>query len=120
MTLSEHGRAKILATLEAIPTADRSEIYAVSLYVSDVDDDPRRPTITVGYNTERPAAACTPAAGQEAKWPIASDAAEAGWNYAVWLQNALTVIGDKDTDRGGTNCAAAALRSWTRGGSARA
>jgi hypothetical protein len=98
LTLREHLRSKILAALESIPGGDRADIYVVSMYVSDIDDDPRRPTITVGYNTERRAAACTPAPGQKPKWPIASDAAEARWNYAFWLQNSLTVIGDEGTD----------------------
>lgn len=110
VTLSEHMRAKILGALETIPADDRAHVYVVSLYVSDIDDDPRRPTIQVGYNTEHQVAACTPAEGRKPKWPVASDAAEARWNYAFWLQNSLTVIGDEDTDRVGAD----AREAWAK------
>ncbi len=98
MTLSEHLRATILAAFDTIPAGDRADVYALSLYMYDVEDDPRRPTITVGYNTERRVTSCTPAPGQKAKWPIAADAAEARWNHAFWLQNALVVACDGDSD----------------------
>jgi hypothetical protein len=110
VTLNEHIHSKILAALESIPSGDRSDIYVVSLYVSDIDDDPRRPTIAVGYNTERRAAASTPAPGQKPKWPIASDDVEAKWNYAFWLQNSLAVIADESTDPAG----AEAREAWAR------
>jgi hypothetical protein len=97
MTLADHLRTKIVDALDSVPVADRTDVYVVSLYVSDAEDDPRRPTITVGYNTERQAADCTPSA---------SDAPEARWNYAFWLQNGLTVVCDDDSDQAG-----AALRN---------
>ena len=77
IALREHLRSKLSAALASIPASDRPGVYVVSLLVYDTDDDPRRPTITVGYNTEAQVAACTPAPGQEAKWPIASSADEA-------------------------------------------
>jgi len=110
VTLSEHLRTEILAALDTIPASDRQDVYVVSLYVSDREDDPRRPTITVGYNTERQVAASTPAPGQQAKWPIASDADEARWNYAFWLQNALAVLCDDESDPEGAKL----VQAWAK------
>lgn len=110
MTLTEHLRAAIVTALESIPPRDRADIYVVSLFVYDRDDDPRRPTITVGYNTERRVAGCTPAPGQKAKWPIATDEREARWNYAFWLQNVLEVIFDEHHDRAGSML----LQAWAK------
>jgi hypothetical protein len=74
----------IEAALRAIPKELRSSIYVVSFFVCDDEDDPRRPTLTVGYNTvER----------WKASIPAASDSAEAKWNFAFWLQNELIKFG---------------------------
>lgn len=110
MELAEHICTRIRSALEAIPDEDRADIYAVSLWVSELDDDPRRPTITVGYNTECQVAGCTPGPGQRPGRPAASDAAEARWNFAFWLQNSLAVIGSDEDDPKG-----AELReAWAR------
>jgi hypothetical protein len=110
MALREHLNARIADALASTPVGEKAGIYVVSLLVYDAEDDPRRPTITVGYNTEERAAACTPGPGQKAKWPIASDAAEARWNYAFWLQNALDVICDDGRDPAG----AKRVRAWAQ------
>jgi hypothetical protein len=110
MKLADHVRARIDSALESIPNEDRAHTYAVSLWVSDFDDDPRRPTIMVGYNTEAQVAARTPGPGRRPQDPAAVDAAEARWNFAFWLQNALAVIGSEDGDPQG-----AELReAWAR------
>ncbi|MBS2033135.1 MAG: hypothetical protein JST54_35005 [Deltaproteobacteria bacterium] len=106
-SLQEHIHAVTRAALESIPASDRADIYVISMYVSDIEDDHRRPTIMVGFNTEQRVAACTPAPGQKAKWPIASDAAEARWNFAFWLQNNLVTLGGDDDATG-----AALIQSW--------
>lgn len=108
VALRQHLRSRLAAALAAIPAADRPGLYVVSLLVSDTDDDPRRPTIMVGYNTEARVAACTPAPGQPARWPIASSAAEARWNFAFWLQNQLDVLCAEETDPEGAEL----LRAW--------
>ncbi|MGR3972734.1 hypothetical protein [Shewanella sp. 1180_01] len=51
-------------------------------------DDPRLPTLTVGYNTVDE---------WHASIPKASSSDEAKWNYAFWLQNELLVFGDSDS-----------------------
>ena len=40
------------AIMQTIASWDEADIYVVSLYVYDDNDDPCRPTVTVGYNTE--------------------------------------------------------------------
>jgi len=82
-----------VTTIEA-DVADR--IYALSFFIYDDDDDPRRPTLTFGYNTLDRWAECTPAADPNAAWPVASS--EAKWNYAFWLQNEVCVIGAAGTE----------------------
>lgn len=76
-----------------------ADIYALSFYF-DNEEDPRRPTLMVGYNTNARWHACTPAPGQQPKWPVASDSDEAKWNYAFWLQEEgqICVIGDTPED----------------------
>ena len=77
---------------------DVPNIYVISFYISNDGDDPRRPMLTVGYNTVQRWTSCIPSNGQEANWPIASDSDEARWNYAFWLQNEELVIGDHNYD----------------------
>lgn len=75
----------ILNALRRIPEDVRADIYVVSLYVYDEEDDPRRPTVTVGYNTvEQWKATAAQAWSSE----------EAKWNYAFWLQNELACFGE--------------------------
>ena len=75
--------------LLSIPEDDRRSIYAVSLLVECEDDDPRLPTLTVGFNTVE-------------QWKDtasgAVDADEAKWNYAYWLQNEVARIGGRTGD----------------------
>lgn len=64
------------------------DIYAVSLYVFDEEDDPCRPVAVLGYNTERQV---------QKSSPEASDEQEARWNYAFWIQNVEMCLGQGDT-----------------------
>jgi hypothetical protein len=61
------------------------DIYVISLYISNSEDDPRRPVITLGYNTMEQ---------YDSALSEASDNEEAKWNYAYWLQNEELIIGD--------------------------
>lgn len=87
------------SALASIPAAEADDIYVVSFFIDNEGDDPRQPTLTIGYNTET-----------QFRRSIqhASDEAEARWNYAFWIQNQLTVIGDLASDPAG----AAARREW--------
>ena len=74
------------------------DIYAISFFKSNQNDDPRQPLLTVGYNTVSRWKECTPKTGQEDEWPMASDPDEAKWNFAFWLQNEELVIGGQNYD----------------------
>lgn len=90
-----------LAGLARVPDAERADTYAVSFFVCDEEDDPRRPTLTVGTNTnDRVAFAIDPPAGFVKPWAgwVPSDEGEARWNFAFWLQNRLSVVGDRALD----------------------
>ena len=49
--LSKHIAENWLNTLKLIDKNITDEIYAFSFFVYDYEDDPRRPTLTIGYNT---------------------------------------------------------------------
>src|SRR3954447_501013 len=85
-TLDEYIYDRLRAALDTIPSGDRADIYVVSVFVYDEDDDPRRPTITVGFNTETFAGS-----GDD----------EDRWNYAMYPQNELAVLFDSIRDPDG-------------------
>ena len=73
--------------INSINAWDEEGIYALSLYLENVDDDSLNPTVQFGYNTEKEF--------QESL--RMTDAVEARWNYAFWLQNCEFVFGLEDT-----------------------
>ena len=66
---------------------DDSDIYAFSLYMFAIDDEPSQQTVTFGYNTEEQF---------EKSLEKASGPIEARWNYAFWLQNSEFIFGEDD------------------------
>jgi hypothetical protein len=78
---------EICTTLAGIDADVIPDVYVLSFYVFDRDDDPRYPILQVGYNTR----------SHSFGWPIASDPQEAKWNFAFWLQNELRFIGEPGT-----------------------
>ncbi len=105
----QHVYDKAREGILAIKDATVADIYALSFYFSEEDDDPRKVTLTVGYNTNARWKACTPSPGQAPEWPIASSSNEAKWNFAFWLQEKGTacVIGSKRDD-------ASARKEWIK------
>ncbi|MEU6051168.1 hypothetical protein ABZ829_12130 [Streptomyces xanthochromogenes] len=99
MTFQDHLRALAARALRSIPAAKAEDVYVISFFIDNERDDPRQPTLTIGYNTE---------AQFRRTIADASDEAEARWNCAFWLQNELTVIGDPTRDPDG----ATARRQW--------
>lgn len=83
--------SQIHAALANIDTAAVPDIYTLSFFIYDSDDDPRYPTLQLGYNT---------LTQSTTSLQYASDAEEASWNYALWLQNELAFIGDPETQGG--------------------
>ncbi len=93
--LEKQALASVRAALASISKADAKQIYALSFFLSDEDDDARRPCITLGFNTlAQWQSSCPGAVGEQ---PLAKDAQEAKWNYAFWLQNQLALLGAPDT-----------------------
>jgi hypothetical protein len=92
--------------IESISPVLVHSIYTLSFYVGDDPDYTYEETeeageygtitLTLGYNTTEQLEKCTPP--NQGIWCMASDAGEAKWNYAFWLQNVLCVIGKKDTE----------------------
>lgn len=72
---------------QAINSWNTKDIYALSLFLQDEEDDPLKPTITFGYNTEE----------QYQKSLSETDELEARWNFAFWLQNSEFIFGEGDT-----------------------
>ncbi|MFE7330842.1 hypothetical protein ACFU8W_39080 [Streptomyces sp. NPDC057565] len=99
MTFQDHLRTLATRALSSISAGEAEDIYVISFFVDNERDDPRQPTLTIGYNTE---------AQFRSSIAAASDEAEARWNYAFWLQNELTVIGDLTRDPDG----AATRHQW--------
>jgi hypothetical protein len=76
-----------------------NDVYAISFFIYDDNDDPRMPTLTVGHNTVSQWQ--KQAAGEVDADPPgnrASDSQEAKWNYAFWLQDMDLVIADRRDD----------------------
>lgn len=99
MTFQDHLRTLAEQAISSIPIDEAEDIYVISFFIDNERDDPLQPTLTIGYNTE---------AQFRHTIANASDEAEARWNYAFWLQNELTVIGDLTRDPDG----ATARHQW--------
>jgi hypothetical protein len=100
-SFEEYAKTYVVEALERTPDDVAPDVYVVSLFAYDEEDDPRKPTLTIGFNTESQVAATI---------GDASDADEARWNFAFWLQNELGVLGGSHRDAEG-----AALREeWIR------
>lgn len=86
--------------ISTIPATETADIYVVSLLVEDEDDDPYRPTVTIGYNTETHVQQILAAQRGSTLLPAGPprDHSEARWNYAFWLQNQLAVIAGSARD----------------------
>jgi hypothetical protein len=91
--LATHIYEGIRDALDAIPSDERPDIYVVSLLVYDEEDDPRKATVTVGYNGESDVAHAL----------ALTDEQEARWNYAFWRQNELAVLCGSESDPAGAH-----------------
>ncbi len=106
MDFPDYLKTRVQSALTAAADADASGVYAISLFVYDEEDDPMRPTLTVGWNTEERVHYAWTASPEDRRhvWWVPSDEAEARWNYAFWLQNALTVVGGQQDPMGAALC----------------
>lgn len=73
---------------DTISSWEEPDIYALSLFVYDDEDNPCKPTVILGYNTE---------SEYERNISIADSKQEARWNYIFWLQNNELSFGTDET-----------------------
>jgi len=85
MSFEKHFYDKLKNAIVAWPDNLARDIYAISFFVCDEDDDPRKPTLILGYNTNE---------HWRASIPQASSEGEAKWNYAFWPHTDEAVVGD--------------------------
>jgi hypothetical protein len=89
--LKEYIKQQWFTVYKSLSPEALNDIYVFSFFMYDDDDDPRRPTLTIGYNT---------LSNYHAQIKFASDKNEAKWNYAFWLQNQLANIGTQEDNVG--------------------
>ncbi|MDE5582747.1 MAG: protein phosphatase 2C domain-containing protein [Ruminococcus sp.] len=75
---------------DTISSWEEPDIYAISLFVYDDEDNPCKPTVILGYNTE---------SEYENSISLADNKQDARWNYIYWLQNDELIFGTDDTAR---------------------
>lgn len=78
---------KIVEAFQSIDSEERQDIYALSFWVYNEDDDMRYPVVNVSFNTNT-----------HFKEQVSgvSNPAEAKWNYAYWLQEEVVEIGGSE------------------------
>ncbi|WP_328327379.1 hypothetical protein OHA70_00795 [Kribbella sp. NBC_00382] len=87
MTFPEYLYARTAEAVTGFAELDVDDIYAISLWCSYYEDDTRRPTLAVDYNTDTQVEQVLSAPKH------APEADEARWNYAYWLQGMPVEIG---------------------------
>ncbi|MTG96558.1 MULTISPECIES: hypothetical protein [Myroides] len=78
---------KVERAIAAIANEKMEDIYALSFWKDNDNDDPRCPVIYISYNT---------ASQVIAEQNNASDTMEAKWNFAFWLQDEIETLGGED------------------------
>jgi hypothetical protein len=86
---SENTYERLKKAITEISGVDTKDVYALSFWYCNENDDFRYPTINVSYNT-------TQQFLNETK--NASNETEAKWNYAYWLQNEIEMIGGQEDE----------------------
>lgn len=86
-SLYSHYLKKVEKAIVKMSKQNVKDIYAISFWKSDVDDDPRCPIISISYNTYSQV---------KAEKDNASSEQEAKWNFAFWLQDEITMLGGED------------------------
>jgi hypothetical protein len=87
LSFPEYLYARVAEGVAGFAALDVDDIYAISLWCSYYEDDTRRPTLVVDYNT-----------GTQVEQVVsthkhAPEVDEARWNYAYWLQGMPVEIG---------------------------
>lgn len=85
---------KIKEAFQRVDSEECQDVYALSFWFYNEDDDARYPIINVSFNTTT---------HFKEQVDFASSEAEAKWNYAYWLQDELLEIGGSEDE---------SLRRW--------
>lgn len=85
--LKQYIKNQWQSAYHSIDQDELEDIYVFSFFVYDDEDNPFKPTLTIGYNT---------LSNFDREKTRASNDQEAKWNYAFWLQNNLASIGQND------------------------
>lgn len=83
----EQSYQKMMAMIQEIPDDIAQDIYALSFWLTNEDDDYRYPTLILGYNT---------LTNFQAEKGEATDDLEYKWNFAYWLVDDMGKIGGED------------------------
>jgi hypothetical protein len=78
---------KLRTAINNIDENTKNDIYGLSFWFYNEDDDPRFPVISVSYNT---------ISNFKNQITRASNEKEAKWNFAFWLQDEIEEIGGKN------------------------
>ncbi|WP_022824829.1 hypothetical protein [Hymenobacter norwichensis] len=97
-TWAQRDYQQLATALAALAPTEVAAVYALSFWKDNLDDDPRKPLLTVGYNTAAQwhSSFSKAETEQAVSYPLSADAAEAKWNFAFWLQNELLSSGGED------------------------
>lgn len=83
----EQSYQKMMTMIQEIPDDIAQDIYALSFWLTNEDDDYRYPTLILGYNT---------LTNFQAEKGEATDDLEYKWNFAYWLVDDMGKIGGED------------------------
>jgi len=108
--LSGHFYQSAVRALTAIPDTVIPGVYAISFFCWYQEEDPDKPILTIGYNTEAQVQRTLTERSDDGYFSLPAGADEARWNYAFWLQNELAVLGDDTRDPIGTEL----TQTWIR------
>ncbi|MFW5418062.1 hypothetical protein J0910_15730 [Nocardiopsis sp. CNT-189] len=97
MSFAEHLRRTAEDALARIPAETRAEIYLVGMRLDSTEQDPRRPYLALGYNTESHYR-------YEMEHRSSPDPLEVRWLYAHWMLDVEreAFIGHHEADPEGT------------------
>lgn len=83
----EQSYQKVMGVIQEIPDDIAHDIYALSFWLTNAENDYRYPTLILGYNT---------LTNFQAEKGEATDDLEYKWNFAYWLVDDMGKIGGED------------------------
>jgi hypothetical protein len=90
---AEHIKSAFEAWLATLTRSDVEDAYVVSVALHNEEDDPRKPYLFLGLNTDQQVAR---------NEDRASDLSEARWNAAYWQDDPFTFLAEAEEDEIGS------------------